>query len=125
MVLGKGKKIRSIHFSDKCAVLLKRYLSTRHILNPSSPLFVSRSTEKRLGINGFHIMLNRIGKKAGLVSKMHAHRCRHTFATNLLSKGAELSFISDELGHASLSTTQIYARIPNQQIISQYRKFMG
>ncbi|UZJ79570.1 site-specific tyrosine recombinase/integron integrase [Fictibacillus sp. KU28468] len=124
-VLGKGKKIRSIHFSERCAVLLEKYLGTRHILNFSSPLIVTRWTGQRLSINGLQTMLTRLGRKAGLDSNLHPHRYRHTFATELLSKGAELSFISDELGHASLSTTQIYARIPNHLILLLYRKFMG
>jgi site-specific recombinase XerD len=125
-VVGKGKKIRDVHFSEKCAILLERYLENRPSA-PSAPLFTSLRKEKgrRLGISGLQSALQKIGKSAGLSSSLHPHRLRHTFATELLSKGAELSFISDELGHADLGTTQIYARLPNPVIISQYRKFMG
>ncbi|WP_275950927.1 tyrosine-type recombinase/integrase [Cytobacillus citreus] len=56
---------------------------------------------------------------------MHPHRLRHTFATELLAKGADLSFIGDELGHSDVSTTQIYARLPKREIITLYRKYMG
>jgi site-specific recombinase XerD len=124
-VKGKGKKIRNVHFSEKCAVLLERYLNLRQG-NKSSPLFISFKGKKtRLSVRGIQAVISKIGEGAGLSSRLYPHRLRHTFATELLSKGAELSFISDELGHVNLETTLIYARLPNQQIISQYRKFMG
>ncbi|SFD39895.1 integrase/recombinase XerD [Bacillus sp. OV194] len=123
-VVGKGKKIRNVHFSEKCAILLDRYSETRQEMG-SSPLFVTKRKKTRLDKGMIYRIVKMIGEDAGLLTKLHPHRLRHTFATELLAKGAELSFISDELGHANLETTQIYARLPNQQIISQYRKFMG
>ncbi|WP_231607336.1 tyrosine-type recombinase/integrase [Fictibacillus sp. 18YEL24] len=123
-VVGKGKKIRDVHFSDKCAVLIERYLDSR-VKKPLSPLFTRLGNESRLSIAGYQKFLSDIGKRAGLSTSLHPHRFRHTFATELLAKGAELSFISDELGHKDMGTTQIYARLPNYVIISQYRKFMG
>lgn len=122
-VIGKGKKIRHVHFTDKCAVLLERYFETREQMQ-NSPLFLSRRGT-RLTIRGIQRVLSTIGENINLNSSLHPHRLRHTFATVLLAKGAELSFISDELGHADLSTTQIYARLPKKEIIAQYRKFMG
>jgi site-specific recombinase XerD len=124
-VVGKGKKIRDVHFSDKCAILLERYLDSRHTKEPSSPLFVTYYKETRLAIPAIQGIVRKMGKDAGLSGSLHPHRFRHTFATELMAKGAEMSFISDELGHANVATTQIYARIPNQVILSQYRKFMG
>lgn len=121
-VVGKGKKIRDVHFTDKCAVLLERYLDTH--LHDLPALFVS-STGKRLGTRRIQYIVEGIGEGAGLSTKLHPHRLRHTFATELLAKGAELSFIGDELGHSNISTTQIYARLPKREIISLYRKFMG
>jgi site-specific recombinase XerD len=123
-VMGKGKKIRNVHFSEKCAVLLDRYLDSRQEMS-SSPLFISIQKKNRLGISTIYKIVRKIGEGAGLLTRLHPHRLRHTFATELLAKGAELSFISDELGHANLETTQIYAGLPNQQIISKYRKYMG
>jgi site-specific recombinase XerD len=124
-VLGKGKKYRQIHFSEKCAVLLEKYLKTRKGKIESSLFITARKEYRRLSIRGIQAVIRKIGKNAGLSTSCHPHRFRHTFATELLAKGAELSFISDELGHADLATTQIYARLPNQAIVSQYRKFMG
>lgn len=119
-VVGKGKKIRNVHFSEKCAVLMERYLATHN----REAFFISR-TGKRLGIRRIQSVIKKIGEGADISSSLHPHRFRHTFATELLAKGAELSFIADELGHSSISTTQIYARLPQNEIIALYRKYMG
>jgi site-specific recombinase XerD len=50
---------------------------------------------------------------------------RHTFATNLLAKGAGLDFIAGELGHGDTNGTRTYARLPNPQMVALYRKYMG
>jgi site-specific recombinase XerD len=121
-VYGKGKKIRIVHFSERCGVLLEKYLDSRPKISPA--LFVTEK-EKRLSIDGIKSVIKKIGKEAGLSTRLHAHRFRHTFATELLEKGAELSFIGEELGHKHLSTTQIYARLPKSEIVRLYRKFMG
>lgn len=124
LVKGKGQKIRQVHFSVKCALLLERYLEIRKDQNPA--LFVtSHINPRRLSSKRMSTIINRIGNRAQLLSSLHPHRLRHTFATDLLEKGAELSFIADALGHARLSTTQIYANLPKQKIITLYRKYMG
>jgi len=121
-VIGKGKKIRHVHFTEKCAVLMERYLGMRSISN--APFFVTRG-RRRLSVRMIQHILKEMGEKSGLNSNLHPHRLRHTFATELLSKGAELSFIADELGHADIGTTQIYARLPKREIVALYRKYMG
>lgn len=121
-VVGKGKKIREVHFSEKCAILLERYLGP----NPNGgALFVGHLTGRRLGTRIIQKIVKKIGEDSELNTDLHPHRLRHTFATELLSKGAELSFIADELGHSNVSTTQIYARLPKREIIALYRKYMG
>lgn len=122
-VIGKGNKIRQVHFTDKCAVLLEKHMDQSK--NKSSALFLSIKRGKRLTIRGMQHIITKLGKEAGLTTNLHPHRFRHTFATELLSKGADMSFISEELGHSDLSTTQIYARLPKREIVAQYRKFMG
>lgn len=122
-VMGKGKKIRYAHFTDKCALLLERYIDSCQKTSPA--VFVTLNSGKRLGVAGIRAIVKKIGEEAGLSSRLHPHRLRHTFATELLAKGADLSFIGDELGHSNLSTTQIYARLPKSEVISMYRKFMG
>lgn len=122
-VIGKGNKIRYVHFTDKCAVLLERYIDSCQKTSPA--VFLTLKTMKRLSIRAIHSIIKEIGEEAGLSTRLYPHRLRHTFATELLAKGAELSFIGDELGHRNVSTTQIYARLPKREIIAQYRKFMG
>lgn len=121
-VTGKGKKIRHVHFTDKCALLMEQYLDTTQ--NQSQAIFISEKGE-RLGTRRIQQILQEMGEDAGLSVRLHPHRLRHTFATDLLSKGADLGFIGDELGHSDISTTQIYARLPQNEIVSMYRKFMG
>ena len=122
-VVGKGGKIRYVHFTDKCAVLLERYIDSCNKTFPA--VFVSSITGKRLSLRRIQYIVSEIGKQARLTTRLHPHRLRHTFATELLAKGAELSFIGDELGHSNISTTQIYARLPKKEIIALYQKFMG
>ncbi|WP_171046310.1 tyrosine-type recombinase/integrase [Lentibacillus cibarius] len=120
-VKGKGNKMRYVHFTEKCALLLERHLDA----NPGGDFpLISGPTGKRLTIIMMEVIIRRLGKEAGLSTPLHPHRLRHTFATNLLTKGADLAFISRELGHSDLATTQVYARLPKQEIITQYRRFM-
>jgi len=124
LVFGKGKKYRQVHFSEKCFFLLERYLQSRVDDHPA--LFVSnRKINNRLSITWMRKILRRLGEKANISSTLYPHRFRHTFATELMGKGAALSFIGDELGHSNLKTTLVYANIPKGEIISMYRKYLG
>lgn len=120
-VIGKGKKIRHVHFTERCAVLMERYIDSA----PHSPALFVTSTGKRLSIRVMQSIVSNIGKEAALTTRLYPHRLRHSFATQLLAKGADLSFICDELGHSQLGTTQIYARLPKKELIALYRKYMG
>jgi site-specific recombinase XerD len=123
-VIGKGNKIRHVHFSEKCAFILERYLISRKDSHPA--LFVSTGViSSRLTREWIGKIVSRIGKEAGMRGSLHPHRFRHTFATNLLVKGADLLFIADELGHNDLKTTLVYANLPNTKVISLYRKYIG
>ena len=122
-VLGKGKKIRSVFFSEECSLALGKYLETRS-LNPTEPLFENKFG-KRLQGAGIHQVLQKVGKKCGLKQSFHPHSCRHTFATNFLARGAELQQIADLLGHENLNTTRIYAQIPTEDLLLKYQTIMG
>jgi site-specific recombinase XerD len=124
MVTGKGNKIRQIYFSVKCSILIERYLEHRRDKNPA--LFVTHHLyPRRLSRKWMGAIISKIGIETELRGNLHSHRFRHTFATSLLEKGADLSFIGDLLGHSDLNTTKIYANLPNQKLISVYRKYMG
>lgn len=79
----------------------------------------------RLLNGGIRGVLKKVGKQAGLEKNFHTHCCRHTFATNLLARGANLQFIADEMGHADLNTTRIYAQIPSEDKRLKYKNIMG
>ncbi|HBV96175.1 MAG: hypothetical protein JL50_06235 [Peptococcaceae bacterium BICA1-7] len=121
-VIGKGKSLREVHFTETCAILLKKYLKY-HPQNISA-LFLNKFG-KRLGQRSIYNITSVLGKKAGLRRNLGPHCLRHTFATRLLAKGAELDFIAEELGHKDINTTRVYARLPSEQIVNLYRRYMG
>lgn len=122
-VIGKGEKIRHIHFSEECSLVLKEYLKTRSY-EPVDPVFMNRY-RKRLLVSGIRKVLKIVGMKAGLPQSFHPHCCRHTFATNMLARGADLQFIADELGHSDLNVTRVYAQIPTEDMKLKYQNIMG
>ncbi|MGE7544177.1 tyrosine-type recombinase/integrase [Sporosarcina newyorkensis] len=122
-VVGKGNKLRQSYFSDECGIVLSAYLQTRTSL-PSDPVFISKFG-KRLQPNGIRKVLQKAGKGANLKQSLHPHCCRHTFATNMLARGADLQFIADVLGHSNLNTTRIYAQIPTEELMVKYQNIMG
>lgn len=122
-VVGKGKKIRHVHFSEECAIVLKEYLQTR-TYEFTDPLFMNKFRH-RLLVGGIQQVLKKVGIKAGLKQSFHPHCCRHTFATNMLARGADLQFIADEMGHSDLNTTRIYARIPTEDMKVKYQNILG
>lgn len=122
-VKGKGKKIRTVHFSEECALVLKEYLEERPNIE-IDVLFINKFGN-RLGPEGIYEITRKLGRKAGLKRSLYPHCCRHTFATNLLARGADLQFIADELGHSDLNTTRIYARILTEDKTMAYQSRMG
>jgi len=121
-VKGKGTKIRHTHFSEECALVLREYL--RHRSDEYEPLFLNRYGQ-RLSPQSIYTIMTKLGKRAGLTQRLHPHSCRHTFATRMLAKGADLEFIGDEMGHSDLNTTRVYARIPSDEMILAYQNKMG
>ena len=123
VVQGKGKKFREVHFSEECALIIKDYLETRSG-DISEPLFMNKYG-KALQPSGIYKITTKLGKLASLEKSLHPHCCRHTFATNMLARGAKLEFIADEMGHTNLNTTRVYARIPTEDIMLAYQNIMG
>ncbi|MGG0644954.1 tyrosine-type recombinase/integrase [Sporosarcina gallistercoris] len=124
-VLGKGGKIREVHFSVTCALLLERYWEMEEVKEEEHPALLVSRIGTRLGMSRMRKIINQLGEGSGIKGSLYPHRFRHTFATELLTKGAELDFIADELGHANLETTKIYARIPKWKLIRLYRRYVG
>ncbi|MCL2093264.1 MAG: tyrosine-type recombinase/integrase [Treponema sp.] len=124
-VRGKGDKERLVVFGDEAALWLKQYLKeSRPVLlghNRSRALFISR-LGKRLSRKGIWKNYAKLAFQAGLSSKLHT--LRHTFATELLAGGADLRSVQELLGHADLSTTQIYTHIDSGRLRDNHRKYL-
>lgn len=112
-IMGKGKKIRNIYFSVECVLVLRCYIEIRS-MNPEEPLFLNKFGN-RLQDGGIRKMLKKMGEKVGLKQSFHPHCYRHTFATYMLARGADLQFIADVLRHSDLNTTLVYAQYPRKK----------
>jgi tyrosine recombinase XerC len=121
-VRGKGKKERLSPIGDKALQALKSYLSKLATeKREHHPLFMDRGN-KRLTDEGVRKMINKYIRRASLQEKTSPHTFRHSFATHLLNKGADLRSVQELLGHASLSTTQIYTHVTTEHLKSVYNK---
>ncbi len=120
-VIGKGKKYRDIPVLTKISDQIKEYLKIcPYPLKPDGPLFVG----KRGGPLSARIIQRRIEKiryKLGLPEFTTPHALRHSFATHLLSGGADLRAIQQLLGHSSLSTTQRYTDVNEKELIQLHK----
>lgn len=121
-VYGKGKKERLLPIGDKALRAIKDYLSKQtKELKDRRALFLNKN-KKRLTDQGVQNVVNKYVKTVCLKEKISPHTLRHSFATHLLDKGADLRSVQELLGHASLSTTQIYTHITTQHLKSVYNK---
>jgi site-specific recombinase XerD len=123
MVRGKGDKPRLVFLSDEAKLWLKKYLQKR--ADNLLPLFVNHSREKeniqnpnsqRLTARSVQRIIKKYALLSGLTKKVTPHTLRHSFATDLLSNNANIRSVQAMLGHASLSTTQIYTHVTNQEL---------
>ena len=125
-VLGKGNKERVIPFGEKAKKHLIYYLkNSRSLLlkNKNSEfIFLNRNGE-RISRQGLWKIIKQYGKKIGAHSIITPHILRHSFATHLLEKGADLRSIQMMLGHSSISTTEIYTFVARDKIKKIYDKY--
>ena len=124
---GKGRKQRLVPIGDEASAWLTKYLQeSRPVLlkKKSSPrLFVNARGGSGLTRVGFWKILKAHGRHAGLSRGLSPHVLRHSFATHLLERGADLRAIQMMLGHSDLSTTQIYTHILDARLRAVYDKF--
>jgi integrase/recombinase XerD len=125
-VRGKGNKERLVLFGKEAAVWLDRYLNEARgklsgKVNKSNALFIGRSG-KRLSRKGIWKNYAKWTSLAGISS--HIHTLRHSFATSLLAGGADLRTVQELLGHADLSTTQIYTHVDTGILRENHRRFL-
>ena len=125
-VVGKGNKQRLVPVGARAKEAVQRYLDA------GRPALVGKKTggEIFLSVRGRKLTNQRIwqllvalGKRAGLEKEIHPHMLRHSFATHLLGGGADLRIIQEMLGHADISTTQIYTHVNPRQLQQAHRQF--
>jgi site-specific recombinase XerD len=122
-ILGKGSKTRVVPIGEPAQAALQRYLSGgRPVLAGGAPeraLFLSKSG-RRLSPSDIRRRLETWLRHAGMANGVSPHALRHSFATHLLEGGADLRSIQELLGHASISTTQVYTWVESGRLRRQY-----
>ena len=119
-VMGKGRKERILPVGAPALAALDAYASMA-CLPKNSPLFVSR-IGTRLSARAVQMMLDKYVKLSSIPFTISPHKIRHTFATHILDAGADLRSVQELLGHASLSTTQIYTHVTRARMAEVYRQ---
>lgn len=132
-VRGKGMKVRIVFISDTARKALEKYLEKRIDIDPA--LFVRIGKKKqdknekgknlRITPRSIQRIVKHYATKAGIVKDVHPHTLRHSFATDLLSNGADIRSVQAMLGHSSITTTQIYTHVTNQGLKDIHKKFHG
>jgi integrase/recombinase XerD len=125
-VTGKGNKTRLVPVGRKACEALRAYLSAERpkLVKPrsSSEIFLSERGTKLTTARIWQIV-KKHAKRAGLEKNIYPHLLRHSFATHLLSNGADLRIIQEMLGHADISTTQVYTHVDQQRLKAIHRQF--
>ena len=124
--VGKGDKERIVPLGQEAAECVRRYIrdGRSRLAKHGSPwLFVNARDGGALSRVGFWKVLKAYGIKAGVTRELSPHVLRHSFATHLLERGADLRAIQMMLGHADLSTTQIYTHVLEARLRAVYDKF--
>ena len=123
VVLGKGHKERTVYFSVRAKLMLQEYLSKR---KGGNALFASsRTPYVPMSPRSVEKALQKVGERAGISRRVHPHLLRHTFATEALRGGMDLTIIQRLLGHTDPKTTLIYAELRPDAIRYAYEKVIA
>ena len=126
MATGKGNRQRLVPVGAQALKWVERYALT------SRPAFVKRGDSRALFVNRYGrplsrqalwMVIKRAGRRAGVRSTVSPHTLRHSFASHLLERGADLRSVQAMLGHVDIATTQIYTHLPSSAVRAMYRKF--
>ncbi len=120
-VLGKGSKRRTVPIGSKAADALRRWLALRPTAHasPAPALFVGRRGT-RLTAQSIWQRVKRRSLMAGLATPVHPHMLRHSFASHVLQSSGDLRAVQELLGHANITTTQVYTRLDFQHLAKAY-----
>ncbi len=119
--MGKGSKERIVPLGESAADAVRAYIAGGRPKKTSPYLFLNYRG-KPLTRGGFWMVLREHGKRAGIAKKVTPHMLRHSFATHLLERGADLRSVQMMLGHADISTTQIYTHVIRERLKHIYQE---
>jgi len=120
-VTGKGDKQRVVPLGGSALDAISRYLSARGGAGPGDPLFLNSRGDAISGRSVQRIVAKRL-RQVSEARQLSPHVLRHTFATHMLNAGADLRAVQELLGHASLSSTQIYTHVTTKRLKDAYKK---
>jgi integrase/recombinase XerD len=124
--LGKGFKERIVPMGDKAMAALREYLTVgreKFLKGGNSPYLFLNYRGRSLTRQGFWKIIRKYGLKAGIKKKITPHCIRHSFASHLLEAGADLRSVQVMLGHADISTTQIYTHVTRKRLKELHEKY--
>ena len=123
VVLGKGNKERTVYFSVRAKVMLQAYLEQRR---GGEALFASsRAPYGPMQDRAVQKILKSLGERAAIPRRVHPHILRHTFASNAINAGMDITIIQQLLGHADPKTTLIYAELSPRMVRYEYEKLVS
>lgn len=118
-VTGKGNKTRQVPLGSFCVEALRQWLDCRDLIEPGAPLFTAGKT-RRISPRTVQQRLKRLAIVQLGSSQLHPHMLRHSFASHLLESSGDLRAVQELLGHADISTTQIYTHLDFQHLAKVY-----
>lgn len=121
-VRGKGGKVRVVFLSDSAHQILEAYIK---LIGGTEELILNKLGGDRLTVRSIERIVAKYAKAAGITKRVSPHTLRHTFATDLLINGADLRSVQSLLGHANVSTTQIYTHVTDQHLRDIHKAFHG
>ena len=129
-IIGKGNKVRTVYLSPRALEWLKKYiieLSRNERYRKEKALFIHfkgpKGSPLRLTSRSIENIIKKYALKAGIPSFTVPHTLRHSFATDLLTKGVDLRIVQEFLGHRNIATTQIYTHVVSKRLKEIHKKF--
>ncbi|MCB1137887.1 MAG: tyrosine recombinase XerC [Leptospiraceae bacterium] len=119
-ITGKGGKQRIVFIGQEARESLSRYMKLRPVLRPANGALFCNARGGPLTDRGVRDRMQKYARELG-ISRLHPHKLRHSFATDLLNEGADIRAVQEMLGHSSLSTTQIYTSVSKNRLRDIYR----
>jgi site-specific recombinase XerD len=131
-IRGKGGKVRVVFLSDDARTAVKKYMSARKDMNEALFVQIGEGVKKKkdkveesspLTKRSIERIVKTYATKAGITKRVTPHVIRHSFATDLLSNGADIRSVQMMLGHSNIATTQIYTHVTDRQLKDIHKKF--